>query len=145
MRSRLCAFVFMCGCILCECLFFMWVGECVYLECKGSVYVCAGVCVCLYMTFENTAVHWALAHWGFVYVCSWFFFFFPFVCSAAGLVHGGCVSVCVVGGGGMDFCSRLFPVSCISCDTRAHACTRMHRGATSIISPPPCFHYPPPL
>lgn len=57
-----------------------------YLECKGSVYVCAGVCVCLYMTFENTAVHWALAHWGFVYVCSWFFFFFPFVCSAAGLV-----------------------------------------------------------
>lgn len=50
--------------------------------------------MCLYMTFENTAVHWALAHWGFVYVCScFFFFFFPFVCSAAGLVHGGCVSV----------------------------------------------------
>lgn len=51
-----------------------------YLECKGSVYVCAGVCVCLYMTFENTAVHWALAHWGFVYVCSWFFFFFFLLC-----------------------------------------------------------------
>lgn len=142
MRSRLCAFVFMCGCILCECLFFMWVGECVYLECKGSVYVCAGVCVCLYMTFENTAVHWALAHWGFVYVCSCFFFFFSFCVFCCGpCARWLCFRVCG-GGRGYGFLQPL-----ISCELHIlrHACTRMHRGATSIISPPPCFHYPPPL
>lgn len=117
-----------------------WGNVCIWSV--REVCMCVQECVCVCMTFENTAVHWALAHWGFVYVCSWFFFFFSFCVFCCGpCARWLCFRVCG-GGRGYGFLQPL-----ISCELHIlrHACTRMHRGATSIISPPPCFHYPPPL
>lgn len=109
------------------------------LESEGSV--CVHVHKCVYMTFENTAVYWALDHWGFMCVCySYRCVFFTFcVCfcwSCVWLHFRMCVGKWIFAA--VCFLCAAYPETCVQ-HTHAHT----HRGATSIISPRSCSHSPP--
>lgn len=98
----------------------MWVGECVCLECKGSV------CVCVHMTFENTAVHRVLVQWGSVcvHMCVFCLLFLLLLALCAVVFPCMCVGKWIFAA--VSFLCAAYPEICA---IHIHVCARTHTEA----------------